>query len=173
MLRERFIPSQHVWCSPWYLQEVCPGSHCCQQSLMSYPFMHPLIPVLSICNWSKVLRQHWTMVSQPWGGNRRNVISPWILHPLLSLQEGCTPWLLSAWGSPPFLLAVHPGDSQHTLLPPPTCIPVHSLCNSATFYTWRKGASLYFPAQRFSTSNSSCQEQLCSLPHQSSWLHHM
>lgn len=60
-------------------------------SLKSFSCFHQLILFLSSCSWSEVLRQFWTMVSQPWGSHRRNVISPWILTPFLSLREGCTP----------------------------------------------------------------------------------
>lgn len=63
-------------------------------------------------------------------------------------------------------LAAHPSAPSNMYPSAPT----PQLRNS---YTWRRGASLYFTAQRFSTSDSPCQEQLCSLPHQSGWLHHM
>lgn len=135
---------------------------------MSFPSTHPCLEHLQLARGFEAALDYGVPAT---GSNRRNAIFPWIRHPLLSLQEGCTPWLISAQGTPTFLLAVPPGDLQQILLPPPTCIPVHPVHNSASSDSWRRGASLYFTAQRFSPSDSPCQEQLCSLPHQPSWLH--
>lgn len=128
---------------------------------MSFPCLQQLILVSRTCNWSEVLRQLWTMVSQPWGSNRRNVIFPWItagrLHPM-------TPQCLKT--SSNFFLQSLLGTHRTSFC------PLQHVSQLSKLLHMKKRSKFLLSSTKVFYPDSPCQEQLCSLLHQSSWLHH-
>lgn len=164
MLRQKFIPpgrcdalrGTYRTCSP--NPTVINNSAC-----LSLAWISSSLPWL-YC--SEALRSLWTPTTLPRGGNRTNVASPCCLHSVDCGQAArhCHPILcdsllysmMSSWAVP----AAHAWvPSKHTS----QCIPQLSKLHEE---------EEQFAVQRLSAPDRPCQECLCSLAHQPSWLHH-